>query len=641
MNLVGYEVATLGNHEFDYGVDNIFTLREQADFDIVSANWQYTGPAGAADAVDLDAYTILTYGDVKIAYVGITTPESLVKSTPTYFQDEDGNWIYDFCNDATGAALYEAVQTAVDAARAEGADYVVALAHLGTDGSSAPWRSNDVIANTTGIDVVLDGHSHSVIEQEAVLNKDGEEVLLSSTGTKLAYVGKLTITADGQLSTGLISAADFTEKDPAMTEAIAEIQADFAELLNTVVLEGLSQSLTVMNPERGARAVRYQETNLGDVCADAYVEASGADIGFVNGGGIRADIEAGEVTYEEIINVHPNGDELVVVEATGQQILDALEMSSRDLSFNEEGRLTGECGGFLQVSGLKYTIYAGTPSTVKTDAAGMFASVTGARRVGDVQVRNKTTGAYEPIDPEKTYTLASHDFMLKSGGDGLGMFMKNRIIRDGGMLDNEVLINYFNSETFRTRLAAGEYANWTGAGRITIKKDAVPGGETPDTPAFSLSTTLSAGDEVIVYYPAEGLAMTNELKGTDPKQKLVGVAVTVADGVLTPDEDGKAAVLTVEYPEGDEVNFYLKNADDKYITSAPTGNGMYLVDTPTEYSLWNLQVLDEATGNVGIRSTNAAYNGNKDQALEYYSGFTTYGWRNNNNAFIFQLYVKK
>ena len=642
MNLVGYDAATLGNHEFDYTVDNIYNIREQADFDIVSANWLYTGPQGAANAVDLDGYVMVDYAGTKIAYVGITTPESLVKSTPTYFQDADGNWIYDFCNDETGEKLYTAVQNAVDAATAEGADYVIALAHLGTDASSAPWRSTDVIANTTGIDVVLDGHSHSVIPSQTVLNQNGEKVLLSSTGTKLANVGKLTITQEGKLTTELIASMDYTgKKDPAIKAAIDEIREDFNALLNTVVVENLPQTLTTKDPDSGARAIRLQETNLGDVCADAYVEASGADIGFVNGGGIRADIEAGEVTYEEIINVHPNGDELVVVEATGQQILDALEMSSRDLSFNEEGRLTGECGGFLQVSGLKYTIYAGTPSTVRVDTAGMFASVTGDRRVGDVQVRNKTTGAYEPIDPEKTYTLASHNYMLKSGGDGLNMFMKDRIIRDGGILDNEVLINYFHSETFRTRLAAGEYANWSGAGRITITKDAASGGDTPATPAFRLSTTLSAGDEVIVYYPAGGLAMTNELTGTDPRQKLVGVAVTVADGVLTPDADDKAAVLTVEYPAGDEVNFYLKNADGKYITSAPTGNGMYLVDTPTEYSLWYLQVLDETAGNVGVYSTNAAFNGNKNQALEYYSGFTTYGWRDNNNAYIFQLYVKK
>ena len=652
MNKVGYDAVTLGNHEFDYGVDNILARTKQAEFPFVTSNWRYTGPAGNENAVDLPAYVIVEYGDVKVAYVGITTPESLVKSTPSYFQDEEGNWIYDFCNDETGAALYAAVQEAVDAARAEGVDYVIALAHLGIDGESAPWRSTDVIQNTTGIDVVLDGHSHSVISCQMVANKDGVDVPLTSTGTKLANVGKLTITAEGEITTELITRANFDGVDAEIEAFIDGIKADYNELLNTVVVEGLTVDLTISNPNRldetgkPIRAVRYQETNLGDVCADAYVyagEDNGVDIAFVNGGGVRANIPAGDVTYEQIIAVHPFGNELVVVKATGQQILDALEMAARNTFLNEEGLPDGENGGFLQVSGLRYTIYTGTPSIVVTDTAGMFSSVSGDRRVGDVGVLNKETGEYEPIDPEKTYKLASHNYMLKEGGDGLNMFMKNEIVRDGGMLDNEVLINYFNSDVFRGRLAQGWYNSWDGyCARITISPDEAPAGEEPPEPAdevrYELTTTLDKNDKVVIYYPKDGLAMTSELTGTDPKQKLVGVAVTAADGLLTPDEEGKTAVLTVEYPEGDEVNFYLKNADNKYVTTAAAGNGMYLLEEPTEYSLWYLQVLDAAAGTVGIRSTNAAYNGNKNQALEYYSGFTTYSWKDNNDAYIFQLY---
>ena len=463
MNEVGYDVVTLGNHEFDYGVDNILALTQQAEFDFVTANWKYTGPAGNANAVDLPAYKIVEYGDVKIAYVGITTPESLVKSTPTYFQDESGNWIYDFCNDESGEALYEAVQAAVDAAKAEDADYVVALAHLGTDGSSAPWRSTDVIRNTTGIDAVLDGHSHSVIECNMVANKDGKEIPLTSTGTKLANIGKMTITAEGEIKTELIGRADYNAVDEGTAAFIAGIEAEYEELLNQVVVEGLSVDLSITNPNRldnqgnPMRAVRFQETNLGDVCADAYVYASEADIGIVNGGGVRANIPAGDVTFAQIIAVHPFGNELCVVEATGQQIADALEMSSRSVALNAEGLPENENGGFLQVSGLSYTIYTGTATTVVTDTAGMFSSVSGERRVGDIKILNKATGEYEPIDLAKTYTVASHNYMLKEGGDGLNMFMSCKIIRDGGMLDNEVLINYFNSDTFRTRLAQGWY----------------------------------------------------------------------------------------------------------------------------------------------------------------------------------------
>ena len=650
MNKVGYEVVTLGNHEFDYGVDNILALTQQAEFDFVTANWRYTGPDGNQNAVDLPAYKIVEYGDVKIAYVGITTPESLVKSTPTYFQDENGNWIYDFCNDETGAALYEAVQTAIDAARAEGVDYVVALGHLGTDGGSAPWRSIDVIHNTTGIDVFLDGHSHSVISCDLVANKDGVDVPLTSTGTKLANVGKLTITAEGEIKTELIARADFDGVDEETQEFIDGIKAEYEALLHQVVVENLAVGLTISNPNRldetgkPIRAVRYQETNLGDVCADAYVYASEADIAFVNGGGVRADIPAGPVTYEQIIAVHPFGNELVVIEATGQQIVDALEMSSRNTFLNADGLPDGECGGFLQVSGLVYTIYTGTPTSVVTDASGMFSSVSGDRRVGDVKVLNKATGEYEPIDLEKTYTLASHNYMLKEGGDGLNMFMKNKIIRDGGMLDNEVLINYFNSDVFNGRLQNGWYNSWDGyCARITISPDEAPAGEEPPEPnddevRYELTTALAKNDKVYIYYPTDGLAMTNELTGSTGKQKLVGTAVTVADGLLTPDADGKAALLTVEYPEGDEVNFYLKNSDGKYVTTGSKGNDMLLLDTPDDYSLWYLEVKDAAEGTVFIRSTNASYNGtDKNQALEYYSGFTTYGWKDT-NIYTFQLY---
>ena len=702
MNAVGYDAATLGNHEFDYGVDNIVKLVGQAEFPIVTSNWTYTGPEGAADVADLDPYVIVEYGDTKIAYVGITTPESLAKSTPTYFQDAEGNWIYDFANDKTGEALYAAVQKAVDAARAENVDYVVALAHLGIDEGSAPWRSTDVIRNTTGIDVMLDGHSHSVIPNQMVPNKDGDEVPLSSTGTKLANIGVLTIKEDGTITTELVGRKDFDGVDEDVAAKVQALEDANAELLNTKVID-LAIDLTISNPDRldaagnPVRAVRYQETNLGDVCADAYVYASNADIAFVNGGGVRADIKAGEVTFNDIIKVHPFGNELVVVKATGQQILDALEMSSRFTTINDEGLVDGECGGFLQVSGLKYTIFTGTKSTVTTDAAAMFESVAGERRVGDVQVLNKTTGAYEPIDPAKTYTLASHNYMLKEGGDGLNMFMKCEIIRDGGMLDNEVLINYFQSDDFAQRLADGKYNTWSGEGRITVSKDAavqpvnkealqqsVDAAETlteadysaeswavlaaalaeakavlakedatqeevdaaaaaldaavealkpaqaEDEVIYELTTVLKDGDKVVIYHPTSGNALGNTLTG----KKITAVAVTVADNQLTL-ADG-AAVYTVEMVN--ETDFYLKQPDGKYLTTGATGNSMSLEETPNECSKWKLEVLDADAGTVGIRSVGANYNGNYNQALEYYNGFTTYGWRDNNNAYIFQLY---
>ena len=703
MNAVGYEAATLGNHEFDYGVNNIVELRKLAEFPIVSANFTYTGPEGAENVADLAPYAIAWYGETKVAFVGIATPESLAKSTPAYFQDEAGNWIYDFANDKTGEALYTAVQTAVDAAIAEDVDYVIALAHLGVDEGSAPWRSTDVIRNTNGIDVVLDGHSHSVIPSQKVENKDGEEVILTSTGTKLANIGVLTIKENGELSTELVARKDFDGVNEEIAALVKAANDANAELLNTKVID-LAKDLTISNPDRldnagnPVRAVRYQETNLGDVCADAYMYATDADIAWVNGGGVRADIKAGEVTFNDIIKVHPFGNELVVVKATGQQILDALEMSSRNTFINDEGLVDGECGGFLQVSGLKYTIFTGTPTSVTTDAAAMFEAVTGDRRVGDVMVYNKTTGEWDPIDPNKTYTLASHNYMLKEGGDGLNMFMKCEIIRDGGMLDNEILINYIQSELFAARLEDGMYDKWSGNERITISageatqmvqkaelQQSVDAAETlaeedysaeswaafqealtaakavlakPEATqeevdaalaaldaavdalkapgeegevTYELTTSVKDGDKIIIYHPAQGKALNTELSGT----KLPGIAVEVKDGVLTPVEG--VAIYTVEMV--DETNFLLKQQDGKYLTTAEKGNAMSLEDTPNDYSQWYLEVKDAEAGTVFVRSTNASYDGtNKNQALEYYSGYTTYGWKDT-DAYTFQIYV--
>ena len=468
MNFVGYDFATLGNHEFDYTMPQLKKLIDMADAEYISCNFQYIGPEDP-DSVSLAGYKVVDYDGLKVGYVGITTPESLTKSTPAYFQDAEGNWIYTFCNDETGEKLYEAVQTAVDAARAEGATVVVALAHLGIDEQSAPWRSTDVIANTTGINAMLDGHSHSTIEREEVANKNGETVLLSSTGTKLANVGKLTITKEGAVNTELIERADVDGVDEETQTYLEQIEAEFEELKQTVVAH-VDYDLLTKDPETGNRMVRMRETNLGDVCADAYRTVLGADIAFVNGGGVRADIVAGDVTYEQIINVHPYGNMACMVKTSGQQILDALEMASRNVTVNEDGTLSGENGGFLQVSGLKYTVNTAIPSSVIVDETKMFVAVAGPRRVEDVQVL-LADGSYAPIDPAGTYTLASHNYMLKQSGDGINMFKDDELLLDEVKVDNQVLIEYMTSEEF----AAHDYSDWKGEGRITITKEGMEG----------------------------------------------------------------------------------------------------------------------------------------------------------------------
>lgn len=439
MNEIGYDVATPGNHEFDYGMDQFLALTEQANFPYVSANF-----VDNDGNTVLDPYVIKDVAGVKIAFVGISTPKTITTSTPKYFQDDNGNYIYAFQQDETGEKLYAAVQSAVDAARAEGAQFVIALAHLGIEEDCSPWTSSEVIVNTTGIDAVLDGHSHSMIQGEKVKNKDGAEVLLSSTETKLAYIGCLTIKDDGSMSTTLIG-------DNGMKDFIGGIQEEFKELVNTVVAS-TDVDLIIKDPASGERIVRVSETNLGDLCADAYRAMSGADVAIVNGGGVRADIPAGDITYGQIIAVHPFGNEMCVVECTGQEILDALELGC--------SKLPAESGGFLQVSGMTYTVDLNVESTVKLDENGMFVEVEGERRVKDVTIGG------EPLDPEKTYTLASHNYKLKDCGDGYSMFADNVFLQDSVMIDNQVLINYIVDVLGGT--VGEEYADPYGQGRITI-----------------------------------------------------------------------------------------------------------------------------------------------------------------------------
>lgn len=440
MNKAGYDVATMGNHEFDFGMKRFLEVADELECGYVSCNF-----------VDLrtgkpvfDAYKMIDYGDVQVAYVGINTPETYTKSTPVYFQDANGNYIYSFSEDN----LAGMVQSAIDAAVEAGADYVIAVGHLGTDPESAPYRSTDIIAKTKGLDAFIDGHSHSVIASQEVKDAEGNTVILTSTGTKFANFGKLTISADGTITSELIS--DYTKTDADMDTYLKGLFAEFEDILNKVVAKS-SVNLTGY-AEDGTRLVRNQETNIGDLCADAYRVVANADIGWVNGGGIRADIPAGNITYGQIIDVHPYGNMLYVVKATGQQIIDALEMAS--------AAAPSESGGFLQVSGITYTIDLSVPSSVVTDDQGSFVKVDGERRVKDVMVGGK------PIDLKATYTLASHDYMLRDGGDGINMFMDLEPVSEGTMADNEVLISYITE--YLDGVVPDEYAK--PQGRITIKE---------------------------------------------------------------------------------------------------------------------------------------------------------------------------
>ncbi len=466
MNAVGYDIAIPGNHEFDYGMDRFLELAEKAEFPYISCNFNKEGE------LVFDPYIIKEFDGVKIGFVGVTTPKTLTSSTPKYFQDENGNFIYGFLQDGTGEGVYNAVQKAVDDARAEGAQYIVVMAHLGNEAECSPWTYAEVIENTNGIDFFLDGHSHDT-DQLVVKNKDGEDVIRSACGTKMGGIGWAKITVDGELSAGLyswnndVSAPELLGIKNEISDVLDAETAELDEALQTVVAKSAVE-LTITDPEavdgegKPIRIVRRAETNLGDLCADAYLDQSGADIAFVNGGGIRISLPKGDITLNDILKVHPFGNSMCVIEVTGQQILDALEWGAH--------AMPGENGGFLQVAGLTYEIHTYIDSTCTQDENSMFTGVTGEYRVKNVMVGG------EPLDLEKTYTLASHNYMLKNNGDGYTMFAGANILQDEVKLDNQVLKDYITGTL--GGVIGEEYADPYGQGRIIAVEEA-PAQEAP------------------------------------------------------------------------------------------------------------------------------------------------------------------
>lgn len=459
MNAVGYSVAIPGNHEFDYGMDQFLSLAKKAKFDYISCNFNHE------EELVFEPYVIRELDGVKVAFVGVTTPKTLTSSTPRYFQDEEGKFVYGFLQDETGEAVYSAVQSSVDAAREEGAEYVVVMGHMGDEEECHPWTYADIISNTTGIDVFLDGHSHDT-EQVVMKNKDGDEVLRSACGTKLSCIGYCSIDVEGKITTGLYT---WNNSVPApallgLNNKTSDAVEKAAGALEKKLKETVATSqvlLTINDPEavdsngKPIRMVRRAETNLGDLCADAYRAQSGADIAFVNGGGVRVNINEGKVTLNDILKVHPFGNAMCVIEVSGQQILDALEWGSR--------AVPGETGGFLQVSGLSYEIHSYIESGCTSDDNGMFTGVKGERRVRNVLVDGK------PIDPKATYTLAGNNYMLLNHGDGYTMFDGAPLLQDSVKLDNQVLIDYITEDL--EGVIGEQYEELTGDGRIVIVEE--------------------------------------------------------------------------------------------------------------------------------------------------------------------------
>ena len=437
MNAAGYDAATPGNHEFDYGMDRAKELMADADYPYLSCNWVNL-PLNNRVLSDVKYFRI---GGRTIAFVGITTPETITKSTPAYFMDKNQKrYVYDILGGEDGQKLYSAVQKSINKARVI-ADYVIGLGHLGVDPSSSPWTSKEVIEHTSGLDAFIDGHSHTVMECEWVKDLSGKAVALTQTGSYFANVGEMTIKADGSIATQLVPTYD------GLDSAVAGIQTEWVSAVDDMLGEKIAVAETnfyISDPATGKRRIRLGETNLGDFVADGIysyfneVEQLHCDVAIMNGGGIRADVDAGDWSFKTCKQVSPFGNVACLMSVTGKQIQDALEFAARFVG--PDGQ---ENGGFLHVAGATYEIHTDIPNTVQTDDKNVWiGSATGTPRVQNVKIYDKTSGTYVPLDEGKTYALAGMNYTLRNLGDGFAMFDGAELIKDYVAEDYLVMSTY-------------------------------------------------------------------------------------------------------------------------------------------------------------------------------------------------------
>ena len=437
MNEAGYDLATPGNHEFDYGMARAKAVLREADFPYVSCNW-----------VDLrTGFNVLPsvkfffVGGRKIAFVGVTTPETFTKSTPAYFMnDAQTRYIYDILGGEDGQKLYDAVQKAIDKAEFWGADTIIGLGHLGVDPSSSPWTSEEVIAHTHGFTAFIDGHSHTVMANKQVTDASGKAVTLTQTGSYFKNIGKMTVGADGTITTELIDTYE------GLDAAVAATASNWISAVDDMLGEEIAVGDTkfyINDPATGKRRIRSGETNLGDFVADGIytyfneIEELHCDVAIMNGGGIRTDVEAGPWSFKTCKTVSPFGNVACLMSVTGQQIQDALEFGARFAG--AEGK---ENGGFLQVAGARYTIHPMIPNTVQTNDKNVWTGSAATPRVSNVEIYDKTTGTYKPLDPNATYALAGMNYTLRNLGDGFAMFDGATLIKDYVSEDYLVMSSY-------------------------------------------------------------------------------------------------------------------------------------------------------------------------------------------------------
>ena len=403
MRYMDYHALTLGNHEFDYGVPRMVQLLEQVNAPVVCANLYEAGEPQPMYA----PYVIHQYGDKKVAFVGACTPETMILEGYSFY-DTNGILLYDLKQ----KTFYQLIQQAVDEARKAGADYVVLLSHVGETTQSMGFNSHLLVNHTRGIDVVLDGHSHNIFENAKATNLDGKEITVTQTGTQFANVGKLVITPEGRFITQLMKGKDIPYENAKVTAITDSIRQMVKAVTSKVVAK--SDYTLVVSDENDQWIVRAEETNAGDLVADAYRYAMKADIGFENGGGIRNDIEAGDITYGDIIGMLPYDNTLRRISVTATQLKEMLTRCTSLVPVLD--------GNFPQCSGLRFTVHSKSHT------------------VSDIEIQQED-GSYAPIDMQRSYSVALTNYNHEGGGF-FDSFKKCPVLQESTLRYYEALSDY-------------------------------------------------------------------------------------------------------------------------------------------------------------------------------------------------------
>ena len=442
MNMVGYDAAAPGNHEFDFGYENLTKLAKDAKFPILAANVKYSGKVAFGDHI------VLTAGEKKIGVFGLDTPETATKAHPAKIKG---------VTFAAGEDLFKIAQAEVDALKKENCDYIICLSHLGIDKESTGNRSVDLLGKVTGISVLIDGHSHSTLDKvqaaEGVTDGKVGDTVITSTGTKIANVGVVIL--DGETITVESVSADriTVAEDDAIAARAAAIQKEIDDDYGTV----FAKTEVELNGEK-APGNRTEETNLGDLICDALVwgakkNGETVDAALTNGGGIRATVKTGDITKKDVNTVLPFGNTLSIVKVTGAELLEALEASTHCTPT--------AIGGFPQVAGIEFTV----DTTKAFDEGDLYEGSTYHKPNSIKRVTIQTVGG-KTFDEKATYTLATNDF-LASGGDTYYAFSAATTNYDLGLPMDEVLMDYISTELKGT-VTAEQYGK--PQGRITIKQ---------------------------------------------------------------------------------------------------------------------------------------------------------------------------